>query len=170
MSNLAIARAEKDDFFAYHPQSPIDHEQKENFDGLNYFSENQALRFETEIDEFDQKEEIEIQTSTGDVQHYIRFGKIHFEVEGEPAALTVYESHHGFFIPFVDSQAGRETYGAGRYLDPEVLPNGNLLVDFNLSYNPYCAYNEHWSCPVTPWENRLKVPIRAGEKIFQNDE
>ncbi len=169
MSNLAIARAEKDDFFAHHPQSPLDYDQKDNFDGLNYFSENPALRFELEIDEFDQKEEIEIQTSTGDLQHYIRFGKVQFDVENEPAELTVYESSHGFFIPFVDSQGGRETYGAGRYLDPEIMPNGKLLVDFNLAYNPYCAYNDHWSCPLTPWENRLNVPIKAGEMNFEQE-
>jgi len=60
-----------------------------------------------------------------------------------------------------------ETYGAGRYLEPETLPNGKFLVDFNLAYNPYCAYNELFSCPLTPWENRLQVPIRAGEKIFK---
>jgi len=167
MSDLAISRAEKDDFFAHHPQSPLEQGQKEAFDGLSYFAENEALSFELEIDEFNNNEEIEIQTSTGDTQHYIRYGKIHFDVEGELISLTVYESHHGFFIPFVDSQAGSDTYGAGRYLDPELLTNGKLLVDFNLAYNPYCAYNERWSCPLTPWENRLKVPIKAGEKIFK---
>ena len=169
MSNLAIARAEKDDLFAYHPQSPLDHAQRENFEGLSYFPEDETLRLALEIDEFEQKEEIEIQTSTGDVQPYIRYGKIHFDVEGKPASLTVYQSNHGFFIPFVDSQAGRETYGAGRYLDPDVLPDGKLLVDFNLAYNPYCAYNDRWSCPLTPWENRLKVPIKAGEKNYNTE-
>jgi uncharacterized protein (DUF1684 family) len=167
MQNLTIARAEKDEFFAHHPQSPLTHEQKDNFAGLNYFPENTALHFELDIDEFDEKDHIEIQTSTGDIQRYIRYGKIHFEVEGEPASLTVFESEHGFFIPFVDSQAGHETYGAGRYLDPEVLANGKLLVDFNLAYNPYCAYNDRWSCPLTPWENHLTVPIKAGEKNFK---
>jgi len=162
MTNLAIARAQKDDFFANHPQSPLDPEQKANFDALSYFDENDALRLELDIDEFDEKDIIEVQTSTGDVQQFTRFGKIHFDVEGEPASLTVYESGHGFFIPFVDSQAGSETYGAGRYLDPHTLPNGKLQVDFNLAYNPYCAYNDHWSCPLTPWENRLKVAIKAG--------
>ncbi len=70
------------------------------------------------------------------------------------------------FLPFVDSQAGKGTYGAGRYLDPEQLPNGKFLIDFNLAYNPYCAYNENWNCPIPPTENKLDVPIRAGEKIF----
>jgi len=62
--------------------------------------------------------------------------------------------------------ANKETYPAGRYLEPESLGGGKFLVDFNIAYNPYCAYSDRWSCPLTPFENRLKVPIRAGEKIF----
>jgi uncharacterized protein (DUF1684 family) len=107
-----------------------------------------------------------MQTSTGDVQEYHRFGRFHFNVQGQPADLTVYYSDGNYFLPFVDSLAGKETYPAGRYLEPEPLGEGFFLIDFNLAYNPYCAYNEHWSCPLTPFENRLKVPIRAGEKIF----
>jgi uncharacterized protein len=70
------------------------------------------------------------------------------------------------FLPFADSLAGTETYGAGRYLELEPAGKGRLLVDFNRACNPYCAYNETWSCPITSAENRLKVPIRAGEKVF----
>jgi len=87
-------------------------------------------------------------------------------VEGQIAELTIYADQDGFFLPFVDSLAGSETYPAGRYLEPEPLSDGELLIDFNLAYNPYCAYNDQWSCPLTPFENRLKVPIRAGEKIY----
>ncbi len=72
----------------------------------------------------------------------------------------------GYFLPFVDALAGKETYGAGRYLEPEPLGKGLFLVDFNLAYNPYCAYNDMWSCPISPAENHLKIPIRAGEKLF----
>ncbi|HEY3290725.1 MAG TPA: DUF1684 domain-containing protein, partial [Anaerolineae bacterium] len=76
---------------------------------------------------------------------------------------------HGFFLPFVDALAGTETYGAGRYLEPEPIPGGQQFqVDFNLAYNPYCAYNDQWSCPLTPAENRLTVPVRAGEKVFHS--
>ncbi len=166
MTQLETQRAQKDDFFAHHPQSPLTAEQRAHFTGLDYFPENPALRFELEIEEFPQKEAVQMQTSTGDQQQYTRFGKVHFSAAGHPAALTVYQSQHGFFIPFVDSLASTETYAAGRYLDPHILPNGRLLVDFNQAYNPYCAYNDRWSCPLTPFENRLSVPIRAGEKIF----
>ena len=80
--------------------------------------------------------------------------------------MTIYTSDSGYFLPFVDGLAGKETYPAGRYLEPQALGEGRFLVDFNLAYNPYCAYSEHWSCPLTPFENRLKAPVRAGEKIY----
>lgn len=166
MTELDMLRAEKDEFFGSHPQSPLTHEQRKVFQGLNYFPENEALRLEVKVDELSVKEELDMQTSTGGVQHYERFGKFAFEVEGQMAELTIYRSAHGFFLPFVDSLAGGETYPAGRYLEPEPLPGGRFFIDFNLAYNPYCAYNEMWSCPITPMENRLKVPIRAGEKLF----
>ena len=166
MTELKAFRAEKDDFFGSHPQSPLNREQKQNFHGLNYFPEDDSLRLEVQVNEFPTKEKFEMQTSTGDVQLYEKFGKFQFVVEGEKAELTIYQSQHGFFLPFVDSLAGRETYPAGRYLEPEPLPGGRFFVDFNIAYNPYCAYNEMWSCPITPAENRLKVAIRAGEKLF----
>ena len=115
---------------------------------------------------FQERQTIQMQTSTGDVQTYQRYGRFTFQVDGQTAELTIYGDEGGFFLPFVDSLAGQETYPAGRYLEPEQLPGGKFQVDFNLAYNPYCAYNEMWSCPLTPFENRLKVPIRAGEKIF----
>jgi uncharacterized protein len=180
MTNLSTSRADKDDFFGTHPQSPLTPEQKKDFQGLDYFPENPSLRFEADIEQFPQKERVEFQTSTGDTQHYIRYGKFRFEVDGQPAELTLYSSDHGFFLPFVDSLANKETYGAGRYLDPDPLPNGKVLIDFNLAYNPYCAYNEpywinpnavqRWSCPITPPENRLKIAIRAGEKLYYPEE
>ena len=166
MTELEAFRKEKDDFFGDHPQSPLTREQKRDFHGLNYFPENDDLRLEVKAEEFPVKERIEMQTSTGDVQIYFRHSRFKFQVEGQDAELTIYESENGFFLPFVDSLAGKETYGAGRYLEPEPLPGGRFLIDFNMAYNPYCAYNEQWSCPLTPFENRLKVPIRAGEKLF----
>jgi uncharacterized protein (DUF1684 family) len=166
MNQLEAFREEKDGFFKEHPQSPLTPEQKRDFKGLNYFPENPDLLLEIKAEELPKKELIQMQTSTGDIQEYYRHSRVHFKVEGQDAVLTIYEGPNGFFLPFVDSQAGKETYPAGRYLEPEELPGGRFRVDFNIAYNPYCAYNEHWSCPLTPFENRLKVPIRAGEKIF----
>jgi uncharacterized protein (DUF1684 family) len=166
MTELELMRAEKDEFFGNDPQSPLTREQRADFHGLQYFDENEALRLEVKLEEFPVKEEFAMQTSTGSVQMYSRFGKFSFMVDGHQAELTIYQSENGFFLPFIDSLAGRETYPAGRYLEPEPLPGGRFFVDFNLAYNPYCAYNEMWSCPITPSENRLKVAIRAGEKLF----
>jgi uncharacterized protein (DUF1684 family) len=169
MDELQRFREQKDEFFRTYPQSPLTSEQKEDFDGLYYFPENDDLRFELEVDKYDNQDEIQIQTNTGEVQTYIRYGEVKFNVKGTRTSLTVYKNENGFFLPFVDALAGDETYGAGRYLDPHELPGGKLLLDFNMAYNPYCAYNENWSCPLTPPENRVKVPIRAGEKVFRHD-
>jgi len=166
MSELDNFRAEKNEFFGRHPHSPLTAEQKRGFVGLQYFPENNAFRLEVKVDPLSEQEPIQMQTSTGDVQMYVRYGRFQFQVDGQTAELTIYQNDHGYFLPFVDSLAGKETYPAGRYLEPEALPDNHFFVDFNLAYNPYCAYNEMWSCPITPAENRLKVPIRAGEKFF----
>jgi uncharacterized protein (DUF1684 family) len=109
-----------------------------------------------------------MQTSSGDVRPYARFGRLQFSVDGQAVELTLYADDDSYFLPFADVLAGKETYGAGRYLEPEAFGDGRFLVDFNLAYNPYCAYNDDWSCPITPIENRLRVPIRAGEKVFRD--
>jgi uncharacterized protein (DUF1684 family) len=166
MFDLLEFRREKDEFFASHPQSPLTHEQQDSFKGLKYFPENPALRLEVHVEVFPTRETVSIQTTGGVPQSYQRYGRFKFAVEGQDAQLTLYSSENSFFLPFVDSLAGTETYPAGRYIEVEQLSDGKFLVDFNLAYNPYCAYNEKWSCPLTPFENRLKLPIRAGEKIF----
>ena len=168
MSQLDNFRKQKDEFFLDDHHSPLDPEQKQQFDGLKYFSENTSLNLELEVTRVEDQDVIQMQTTTGDIQTYNRFGRVDFEVEGEPAELTIFENEHGYFLPFADSLAGEETYGAGRYLEPTPLPGGKIHIDFNLAYNPYCAYNERWSCPITPAENRVVVPIRAGEMIFDD--
>jgi uncharacterized protein len=133
---------------------------------VKYFPPNPKLRLEVPVRELADQAPLDMQTTTGDIRHYRRFGKITLEPEGETAELTIFTDGHGYFLPFVDSLSGQETYPAGRYLEPKSLGGGRLLVDFNYAYNPYCAYNDGWSCPLTPPENRIKIPIRAGEKIF----
>ncbi len=168
MTELDEFRAEKDDFFRSHPHSPLTPEQKRSFTGLHYFPENESLCLEVEVEPLNDPQPMQMQTTTGDVQMYFRHGRFRFTVGGEEAELTIYRGEHGYFLPFVDSLKGGETYPAGRYLEPEELPGNRFLVDFNIAYNPYCAYNDAWSCPITPAENRLSVPIRAGEKIFHS--
>lgn len=167
MSALDEFRKQKDEFYAQDPNSPLLPEQRANFKGLSYFPENPEMRLEVEVPPFEVQEVVQMPTSSGNVKSYTRFGRFSFRVEGQEAQLTLFNSPHGFFLLFVDALAGKETYGAGRYLEPEQLGNSKFLVDFNLAYNPYCAYNEMWNCPIPPAENRLSVPIRAGEKIFE---
>jgi len=168
MIQLKQFRKQKDEFFANHPQSPLTHDQKHEFQGLRYFPENPALKLEVTVQEFPVKAVVTMQTSTGELQTYQRYGRFHFIVDGQEAELTIYASDHDFFLPFTDALAGKETYGAGRYLEPHPLGKGRFLIDFNFAYNPYCVYNECWSCPIPPAENRLKVPVRAGEKNFES--
>ena len=171
MSQLTDFRKAKDQYFATSHDSPLTDEQKRQFSSLAYYDESAELSFQLPAEEFPDKETIEMQTSTGGAAAYRRWGKVSFEVDGEAAELTLYQDSHGhgdeFFVPFMDATRGDETYTSGRYIEAHPIAGGKVLVDFNNAYNPYCAYNERWSCPLTPFENRLQVPIRAGEKSFK---
>jgi uncharacterized protein (DUF1684 family) len=170
MSELEDFRQQKDAFFKDNAHSPLLQEERESFAGLAYFPAQPDLRLELPVEVYADQDTIEMQTSDGGVRSYQRYGRIAFEVEGQEASLTLYRSQLGFFLPFVDALAGKETYPAGRYVEPEQLEDGRFLVDFNYAYNPSCAYNESYSCPMTPFENRLRVPIRAGEKLYHTDQ
>jgi uncharacterized protein (DUF1684 family) len=162
---LIALRREKDQFFKAHPQSPLSLDQQDSFTGLSYYPPNPALDLVLAVDPLPPGDnEIVIETTSGDQRRYQRYGHIHFDVDGRPVELTIYDAPHGYFLPFVDANAGSETYAAGRYLEPEETDDGQFHVDFNLAYNPYCAYASGWSCPITPAENRLSVAILAGEK------
>jgi uncharacterized protein len=166
MTTLEEFRHEKDAFLKNDPDSPLTFEQKKVFKGLKYFSENSSLRLEVVVERFPKKEKIHMETSSGSVQTYTRYGRFKFTIDGQETELTIYGDHSDFFMPFVDNLHGKETYGGGRYLEPIELGKENFLIDFNMAYNPYCAYNDLFSCPLTPFENRVKVSIRAGEMIF----
>jgi uncharacterized protein (DUF1684 family) len=171
MSELDEFRADKDAFFRDDPRSPLTDEQRGGFAGLSYFPETPDLQVEgvLEIDGVDLDEPIVMLTSTGGEQTYRRAGVVRFVVEGQPTRVTLFSSPdvHELFLPFRDATSGTDTYGAGRYLEVERPSEGGaVVIDFNAAYNPYCAYNPSWSCPIPPGENRLAVPIRAGERAF----
>lgn len=169
MSQLEQFRLGKDEFFRDAPESPLSPSQHREFKGLRYYDEDPALVFELDAEPFPIQDVVAMQTSTGGEAEYVRWARVTFEVDGQEAGLTLYQERGSghIFLPFQDANAGGETYGAGRYL--EVLPLGEnrVLLDFNYAYNPYCAYNDGWSCPIPPAENRLKVAIRAGEQTFE---
>ena len=160
---LIEQRKAKDEFFAHSHHSPLDHEARHDFQGLRYYEPSEDLVFELPVEPAD-GEEVTVQTSDGQVRHYRRAGVVNFNVAGQQARLTLYSTGQpGYFIPFRDATSGNGSYGAGRYLDIEPNADGTINLDFNEAYNPFCVYNEAYSCPLPPIENWLQVPIEAGE-------
>ena len=162
---LLAMRQEKDQYFKSSPHSPLTPDQQDAFTGLRYYDPNPALDLVVTVAPVEGDAEIAIETTTGDLRRYRRHGRFTITVDGQDVALTIYESPHGYFLPFVDANAASETYPAGRYLEPEPIDDRTFHVDFNQAYNPFCAFGSGWSCPLTPAENRLDVAIRAGEKL-----
>jgi hypothetical protein len=163
-------RSGKDDFFRTADQSPIPHEQRHHYPGLQYFAPDQRYRIEglhLEPDP-DPTNTAEIVTSDGKTREAWRVGTFEFDVPGGHGRLTGYSFEPGpveeIFIPFRDATSGSDTYGAGRYLDLEPEDDGSYALDFNIAYNPWCAYAPQYSCPLPPRENWLTFPIEAGEK------
>jgi uncharacterized protein (DUF1684 family) len=162
---LLELRHAKDDYFGKAHDSPLTVEQRRLFTGLKYFDPNPALRFEvTPEGAGGTVEEVEMSDGTSD--HLQRAGTVRFTVDGADATLVAFQQGDDLFIPFRDATSGKDTYGAGRYVEAEPLGGGKYLLDFNRAYNPYCAYNDDWRCPLPPTENWLTVAIRAGEKSF----
>ncbi|MGI9667996.1 MAG: DUF1684 domain-containing protein [Acidimicrobiia bacterium] len=157
-------RSRKDRFFAEHEQSPIRHEDRAAFSGLAYFDPDDSLRWTVTVDETP-PEPVTIATTTGDQRTYQRVATATVELNGVDTILALYSSGHpGYFMPFKDATSGKESYGAGRYLDLEPNSDGTVTIDFNYAYAPFCAYNDMYSCALPPAENWLDVPIRAGER------
>lgn len=161
-------RKAKDEFFRTDHHSPIPHEQRHDFEGLSYFDPRPDLVFRLPVEPADGSE-ITVETSDGQERTHHRAGRVGFEVNGEPVELTLYDTGHpGYFVPFRDKTSGDSTYGAGRYLDLDANEDGTVTLDFNLAYNPSCAYDDAYSCPLPPIENWLQVPIEAGEKTYEH--
>lgn len=165
---LQQQRAAKDQHFATDPQSPV---AGQHFHGLGYFDPDTAYRYLLELQDED-PQELRMPRTGGDEVTYTRVGHFAFDTPGGPAKLAAYSNpDYGqkLFVPFRDKTNGLETYGAGRYLEARPLKDGRYLVDFNLAYHPYCAYNEAFTCPMVPVENWLQVRIEAGEKLVEHD-
>jgi len=161
-------RAAKDDFFRRSHDSPLTREQRARFDGLRYFGPDPAYRFVVALDPAGGGAVEEVEMSDGSTSRLERAGTVGFSVDGVEASLLAYRQGRDLFIAFRDGTSDAETYGAGRYVEAEPTPDGHYLLDFNFAYNPYCAYNENWRCPLPPRENWLRVPIRAGEMTFEH--
>jgi uncharacterized protein len=166
-AKIAAERAAKDAQFAA-SDDPIPRERHKDLLPLAYFPIDPDYHVPGVLKRVDDKTVFEMPTSIGTKREMRRVGSLEFTLKGTPLKLTVFvevaDPNH-LFIAFNDLTSGTETYPAGRYLD--LPPNGTNIyeIDFNRAYNPYCYYNLSYECPYPPPENRLKIPIRAGEKI-----
>ena len=172
VAEVEHGRAAKDAYFKSSASSPIPHEARHDFGGLPYFPVDPSRRFEgLPLEPYvgPEPSAFQIPTSDGQLRPAHRAGSLSFELDGSPGRLTAYVLDGGdpdsLFVPFLDATSGRETYGAGRYMDLEAGPDGTYDLDFNLAYHPYCVYADAFSCPLTPGENRLPVRIEAGERL-----
>jgi uncharacterized protein (DUF1684 family) len=162
--DLLQNRKHKDEFFKLSPQSPIPTQEQAAFDGLAYFDPDPDLVF-TVRPEPVEPTPITIQTTTGDARTYHRVATVSLDIDVTNVTLSLYSTgHDGLFLPFRDATSGRESYGAGRYLDIEPNEDGTVTIDFNYAYAPFCAYSDQYSCALPPQENWLTVPVEAGER------
>ncbi|MCU0450636.1 MAG: DUF1684 domain-containing protein [Bernardetiaceae bacterium] len=174
VDKIAMQRADKDQLFKSDDDSPIAEADRPSFAGLAYFAADESYRVEAQLEMLQDSQAIEMPTTTGETRKLKRFAKATFQLGGEPHTLVLFHYEDGgdeeaLFLPFADRTNGQQTYEMGRYLDiaKANLKGGRVIIDFNLAYNPYCAYSEEYSCPVPPPENRLKISILAGEKSFK---
>jgi len=158
-------REQKDAFLRESEHSPLTDAQKAAFTGTTYYDYDPAWDLTVTVERFDAGDTAQVFTTKDMIRNYGRYGRFSVSVDGETVQLTIYQTPHGFFLTFVDANAGTETYPAGRYIDPEQIDATIFRVNFNRAYNPFCAYNDRYDCPITPKENRLNVAIRAGEKL-----
>ena len=161
----------RDRLFKEHPQSPLQAEDRQRFEGLNYFDYDPSFRALGRIESAPAKR-YDIETSGEGTITFTRFAIVGFELDDRPLGLELYwlaGYGGGIYLPFRDATNGADTYGAGRYLldtvkGADLGADGEaLVIDFNFAYNPSCAYNPRWVCPLVPPENRLDVALRAGE-------
>ena len=171
-AELRRNRAEKDDFFAQHPQSPIPPEQREDFDGLAYFDPDPDYRVKAAVRRHDEPEPVEMETTDGRTVRYLHVVTFAFDIDGETHELQGYrqagDDPGGLFVPFRDKTTGQQTYKQGRYMeletDGELTDGDAVTLDFNLAYAPFCAYSETFSCPLPPEANWLDAAVEAGER------
>jgi uncharacterized protein (DUF1684 family) len=169
---ISAARAAKDAVFANPADSPIPAERRTEFLPLSYFPPDPACAVPADLTPATTRIVVRMPTSTGEVRSMDRVGTLGFMLKGQPLSLGAFVESgsadvNRLFVPFADLTSGTETYAAGRYLDLDRTPTGIYVIDFNKAYHPYCYYNPTFDCPYPPAENRLPVPVRAGERLRQ---
>jgi uncharacterized protein (DUF1684 family) len=169
-------REEKDYYMRTSSESPFSgHE--ESFNGLKYYPADAKYRINAALSKIDNPKTIVLPTSDNKDKRYLEYAYAEFDLDGRHCKLLILEimemgPYRGtLFLAFGDATSATETYGAGRYLDiKKVSGSTSITLDFNEAYNPYCAYNDDFSCPFPPRENLMEVAIKAGEKNYKQDE
>lgn len=170
---IAENRDNRDEYFKSSPDTPLLTEDLASFSGLDYWEPDRELYFVGPLNLHPNPERFEIVSTAGKIRPCEKLGWIGFRVGDQDLRLQVYrllDGEGGLFLPFTDETTGEETYPAGRYVDLVGPQGGPYVLDFNMAYNPFCAYGapERYQCPVTPKENRLAVRIQAGERGFRH--
>ncbi|GAB3993046.1 DUF1684 domain-containing protein [Spirosoma daeguense] len=165
---MAASRAEKDKFLRTDGESPIT--DKKAFSGLHYFGPDPAYRIIARLEPFaDKTQKLVVKMSDGSEEVYTKFAHAVFSLEDQPCRLLIVKLENTYTILFRDATSNKETYGGGRYLelDPKDLTDAQAVLDFNKAYNPYCAYNPTYACPIPPAENTLSIAVKAGERYHE---
>lgn len=168
---LLDKRTKKDNDFRSGSDSPVP--DKAHFKGLSYFAPDPAYRVTARLEPFaDKTQKLVVRMSDGSEEVYEKFAHAVFRLNGETCRLLVVKVDDTFSILFRDLTSGQETYGGGRYLelDPKQMADTQAVLDFNTAYNPYCAYNPGFACPLPPAENKLPVAVKAGERYTHRTE
>jgi uncharacterized protein (DUF1684 family) len=164
-------RAEKDRYFKESPRSPLRTQDIAHFKKLDYYPIDLRYVFMGEIEgnPKGRTEYIKLPTNKGNFRKYVKHAKFRFTIEGREFVLTIYRylGRPNLFLPFKDKTNGLETYENGRYLEAELIGNNRVIIDFNKASNPYCAYNQKYTCPYAGEENTLDIAIRCGEIKFK---
>lgn len=177
ITEISQFRAEINTEFADTASSPLTEEGLTHFDGLAFFPPDEKYRVEAKFIRNPDPQSFEMETTTERRPVYVKYGEAHFLLDGKKYMLEIYQSEKAkmikefkehLFLPFKDLTNGIESYGGGRFIDLKI-PEGNILIiDFNKAYNPYCAYNHKYSCPIPPRVNHLNIEIPAGVKGYEH--
>lgn len=169
---MAAWRAEKDRYMRQSPESPVPEARRASFPPLPYYPIDPAYQVPASLAMAPGEDVLELPTSTGLRRKMRKIGALQFTLKGQPLALTAFvdastNDVRRLFVPFGDLTNGAETFPGGRYLDLDRTATGIYDLDFNRAYHPFCLFNEEYDCPYPPRENRLSIPIRAGERLEQ---
>lgn len=173
LESAQTKRSEKIKFLKDSKESPFQ-QFKLKYHEPEFFPIDPKYQVRGNLEKIANPERISIQYSDGSTQQFARYAYAHFKIDGIPQKLLILKQAgfgalpNSFLTAFSDQTSGTETYGGGRYLDLEIGKSENITIDFNMAYNPYCAYVKDYSCPLPPAENILPIAIEAGEKDYQH--